>query len=55
MGTITWLNRYTDERETIPDTDEAIDRFFHDKRAADWIRDDEGSDDDIRDLEGGSL
>lgn len=37
--TITYLNRYTDERETIPDTYEAIDEFFATRDPYHWVED----------------
>lgn len=45
--TITFLNRFTDERETIPDNYDAIDEFFqsHDPHA--WIEDSLETDDPV--------
>lgn len=37
--TITYLNRFTDERETIPDNYDAIDEFFASRDPHEWIED----------------
>ena len=43
--TITYLNKYTDERETIPDTYDAIDEFFLTRCPQEWVEDSLETDD----------
>lgn len=44
--TITYLNRFTDERETIPDNYDAIDEFFATRDPYHWVEDTLDSDDE---------